>query len=234
MTKVFRKSRKEHLSNNKVRKYLAYALGEILLVMIGILLAFQVNNWNSQRLLTNAEKLSYANISRQILDDQSVIEDVVLYNSGYLEQFLFASEIIDKDQRLKADTLGHIALNLTKYSDLNRNSNIYQSLVNSGEIKLLKNLEIVERLQKLEESYLYINRMERIHFEVILAEIAPLLSDVMKYSDKSVQNVDKLYSYQFQNNFLLMISIMEEKDQVYHQAIREIDDLVQIIEDDLE
>ncbi|PKA99793.1 hypothetical protein B0O79_3514 [Flavobacteriaceae bacterium MAR_2009_75] len=46
MIKFFRHIRKRLLSENKFRKYLLYAIGEIVLVMIGILLALQVNNWN--------------------------------------------------------------------------------------------------------------------------------------------------------------------------------------------
>ena len=49
MIKFFRKIRKNLLSENKFSKYLLYAIGEIALVMIGILLALSVSNWNSQR-----------------------------------------------------------------------------------------------------------------------------------------------------------------------------------------
>ena len=49
MIKLFRKIRKRLLTENKFSKYLVYAIGEILLVMIGILLAFQVDSWNDQR-----------------------------------------------------------------------------------------------------------------------------------------------------------------------------------------
>lgn len=49
MLKVFRKIRQNMLKNNKVTAYLLYAVGEIILVMIGILLALQVNNWNEKR-----------------------------------------------------------------------------------------------------------------------------------------------------------------------------------------
>ena len=49
MIKFFRKIRQKLLSENKFGKYLKYAIGEILLVMIGILLALQVNNWNEKR-----------------------------------------------------------------------------------------------------------------------------------------------------------------------------------------
>ena len=49
MIKFFRQIRYNLMSENKTGKYIKYALGEILLVMIGILLALQVNNWNEGR-----------------------------------------------------------------------------------------------------------------------------------------------------------------------------------------
>ena len=45
----FRKTRINLLSEQKMKKYWLYAIGEVLLVMIGILLALQVNNWNENR-----------------------------------------------------------------------------------------------------------------------------------------------------------------------------------------
>jgi len=49
MINFFRKIRQRLLTENKFSKYLLYAIGEIVLVMIGILLALQVNNWNEER-----------------------------------------------------------------------------------------------------------------------------------------------------------------------------------------
>jgi hypothetical protein len=49
MLQFFRKIRYDLINNNKTGKYLKYAIGEILLVPIGILLALQVNNWNENR-----------------------------------------------------------------------------------------------------------------------------------------------------------------------------------------
>jgi len=56
MITFFRKIRKRLMSKNKVTQYLVYSLGEIMLVMIGILLALALNEWNSQR--KNQEYLS--------------------------------------------------------------------------------------------------------------------------------------------------------------------------------
>jgi len=56
MIKFFRHIRKSLLMENKIGKYFKYAIGEIILVVIGILLALQINNWNENRKNRNYEK----------------------------------------------------------------------------------------------------------------------------------------------------------------------------------
>lgn len=56
MLKFFRKIRQRLMTENKFSKYLLYAIGEILLVMIRILLALQVSNWNDASKQENKEK----------------------------------------------------------------------------------------------------------------------------------------------------------------------------------
>ena len=56
MIKFFRKIRQNLLSENKFSKYFLYAIGEIVLVVIGILIALQINNWNENKKASNSEK----------------------------------------------------------------------------------------------------------------------------------------------------------------------------------
>jgi len=49
MIKFFRKIRYDLMGKNKTGKYLKYAIGEIILVVIGILIALQINNWNESK-----------------------------------------------------------------------------------------------------------------------------------------------------------------------------------------
>jgi hypothetical protein len=57
MINFFRKIRQNMLTENKVSKYLLYAIGEIILVVIGILIALQVNNWNQERYQKETEAI---------------------------------------------------------------------------------------------------------------------------------------------------------------------------------
>jgi hypothetical protein len=55
MLRFFRQIRQRLRTDNKFSKYLLYAIGEILLVVIGILIAFQVDSWNEDRKTSNTE-----------------------------------------------------------------------------------------------------------------------------------------------------------------------------------
>jgi len=50
MIPFFRKIRKKMADDNRPLKYMRYAIGEIILVVIGILIALQINNWNQERI----------------------------------------------------------------------------------------------------------------------------------------------------------------------------------------
>ena len=80
MLTFFRRIRKGLLGEGAIPKYLLYAIGEILLVMIGILLALQVNNWNEERKLKALEKQLLIGIKENIQSNLSLIVEVIENN----------------------------------------------------------------------------------------------------------------------------------------------------------
>jgi hypothetical protein len=70
------------MSENKTGKYLKYALGEILLVMIGILLALQVNNWNENRKINNDIALLFTALESEL--ENNIKETSSLINYGHM------------------------------------------------------------------------------------------------------------------------------------------------------
>jgi len=233
MIKFFRKIRQNLLMENKTGKYFKYAIGEIVLVVVGILIALSINNWNSKQIERREEITSYKNIKRQLKDDKNAISGIINYNNLYYKQYEYANQIIEQNEQSKIDTLGKIALKLYQYSDYNRSSNIYQNLINSGEIKLLKNRDIIERIQGLEEIYIYINRMEKIHWEVIMGGAHIDIQKTIKMSDRSVRKPEELFGIDFQNNFVGMMGIMREKDGIYLRAINEIEIIIELVDEEL-
>jgi hypothetical protein len=234
MIKFFRRIRQNLISENKFTKYLLYAIGEIILVVIGILIALSINNRNNQKILRQTELTVYENIKSQINEDRGLLEGVISYNNIYAEQYKFANEIIEENDRSKIDTLARIAPNIFKYSDINRSGNIFQNLINSGDLKLLTNHEIVESIQSLEELYIYMNRMEDIHFKVILEYAGSGIIDNINFINGQVERPDDIYSFKFQNLLFAFLDISDEKNDVYHRAVDQIDRISQIIDQELE
>ena len=137
MIKFFRKIRQKLLSENKIGKYLTYAIGEIVLVVIGILIALQINNWNENR----KQQIKLQQIYHEILADLKRERDYANFiinkfegqrkaYTDYLESFS-STKITRKSMYRKL-----LELNMEGYP-INSNSSIVESLQNSGEIVLL-------------------------------------------------------------------------------------------------
>ncbi len=220
------------MEKNKTGKYLKYAIGEIVLVVIGILIALSINNWNEGKIAREAELNFYKNTKQQLLDDANNINSQIEYNNTYLKQFKYATKLIQDQIRSEKDSLGLIAMNLLTNSDFDRQGNIYETTINSGDIKLLKNNQIIDGLRRLEETYLYVNRMEAIHLDAVMSMV-PDLKQVIQFSSSTVENENMLFDFQFQNLFVLCIKIMKEKDETYQRALHEIESLVKLMDIEL-
>ena len=82
------------MEKNKTGKYLKYAIGEIALVVIGILIALQINNWNENRKLQNRMKSVYSIIKTDLVSDIKNI-DIVLTNRTFRDSIF--KKIINND-----------------------------------------------------------------------------------------------------------------------------------------
>ena len=233
MLKIFRNIRKQLLSDNKTGKYIKYAIGEIILVVFGILIALSINNQNQERINRTEEQNYYKNINRQLIEDKGGISGNIKYNNNFFQQYKYAIQVIEKNDRSKIDSLAQIVINLLKFSDFHRQSNIYETMVNSGEIKLLKNRQIIEKLQQLEETYIYINKLENTHSEAVNNLIAPNIISTIKVFNMKIENIEKLYSFEFQNAFVLISDLMIEKNKIYQRGLDEINALHNLIDEEL-
>jgi len=233
MSEIFLKLRIKEILTGKMRRYLIFGIVEIFLVVAGILIALTINNWNVKKTQRNDELKIYQTLRERIEEDKEVILDDIAYNQTYLAQYQTADRIISENRRSAQDTLIQIVPNMLKYSDFDKSSYIYQNLVNSGELKLLENSQITSGLQALEESYIYLNRMEDIHLQFIIEIVGKDVLNSMDFSATKSTSPDVLYSYQFHNRIYMLIAIMEEKDEVYRRTIQQIDQLSEMLESEI-
>jgi hypothetical protein len=233
MLNYFKEVRNKLVKEGNLRKYVAYAIGEIVIVVAGILLALYLNNWNQERTDKKLEIQYYQSMNNQLQEDLNIILGEINYNQNYLNQFYYAKNLILMNDESMIDTLGNIAINMVRFSDFRRKSNIYQTLINSGEIIKINNYKITERLQSLEETYTYINRLEENHSSIILSQIIPDIRQRIQFDPLKVENPESLFEYQFQNNFDILIILMLEKSDIYKRAKEEISSIIDLIDQEL-
>jgi len=139
MIKFFRHIRKKLADDNKPMKYLRYAIGEIVLVMLGILLALQVNNWNENRKVQKNE----IKLVKQLLEDAKA--DSVFFESRVLFQKIrdtLFNDIINVSKNISVDSISKRRVNdnpfffrLAYQSNLINNNPEAYDLVNHDAIK---------------------------------------------------------------------------------------------------
>ena len=94
MLTFFRRIRKSLLDGGRTSKYLLYAIGEIALVVIGILIALQINNWNSQRIANKNEQEFLTIIIEDLLQDFQKTSELlqrVKFRQGIHKELYFES-----------------------------------------------------------------------------------------------------------------------------------------------
>jgi hypothetical protein len=91
MIKFFRKIRRQLADDNKPLKYMRYAVGEIVLVVVGILIALQINNWNEDRIKHDLVKSQLLNLAASLKSDSTMFmrtKDVNEFRSSSFEYLL--------------------------------------------------------------------------------------------------------------------------------------------------
>ncbi|WP_339704446.1 DUF6090 family protein [Algoriphagus aquimarinus] len=189
MIKLFRKIRQNLLVENKTGKYFKYAIGEIILVVIGILIALQINNWNQSRNQSKKELLLLSNLKNDIKEDIIILKQqdsifLVFQNNGAIgiELFNLAKTVKDIDSVAKLVPEG-------LWNELYINNNTYNEMINSGNMYTMQN----KALQKLITRY-YLNAEANKNY----IKEANNLQDYL-YNRVSDINPFKLLTSQFNN-----------------------------------
>ena len=218
MLKFFKKIRQELIKKRKFSTYLTYAVGEITLVVIGILIALSLNNLKDASDLKKDELRLYQNIVSELSEDLKDIQENSNYNSHYLRRYRSGRNIILNDKnRIRKDSLAVIASELTKFSDFKNDRPIYDRLFTSGEHDLVSDKDILADLKQLAVLYNYINRLEKTQQDLMYM-VLPKIADYIRIYPPEIKDLDALYGYRFHNDMEIFMIIMEEKEQLYHNA----------------
>ena len=143
MINFFRKTRKKMADDNKPMKYMRYAIGEIVLVVIGILIALSINNWNEDRKRNKQEKLLLVEIHNEFKYNKSELASTVL---GYDRVKINLSSIIDlfpiDIQTVNYDSLAVFLKNTTFTGTFDYSNTSIEKIRNSSSYDMISNVEL--------------------------------------------------------------------------------------------
>jgi hypothetical protein len=145
MFSFLRKIRKRLLAENLLSKYLVYALGEIVLVVIGILIALQINMWNEHRKERLVEKAYYC----RLLEDLELEKEMIQKSHEEAELHIRKGKQLIKDMnrgsKSRAELVNEFIL-VVRGSKLVPPKAAYTDLLSSGNLQLLRDIELKNSL----------------------------------------------------------------------------------------
>ncbi|MFH6768582.1 DUF6090 family protein [Gaetbulibacter aquiaggeris] len=250
MIPFFRKIRKTLADDNKPIKYLRYAIGEIVLVVIGILIALQINNWNETNKLKKEEQKLLISLNDDFKENnlrlQQTIkkqEDVVRYSKELIKAMLSNNKNIDPDSIGQMVTSGAQSWYRAEYV-----TGTYDGILSSGNINILNNENLKRNLAQFssevksgfedhEESMGYM-----LEFNKLSAPFSHNLMKLQVYNDLDIvinvntiqKAVDEIISNKVYLGLLIDKTIVENHRLIYQNKIQNyIKETLAIIESEL-
>ena len=218
MIKFFRKIRQKLLTENKFSKYLIYAIGEIILVVIGILIALQINNWNEHQKVKNTQKKYLTLLKEESISNLNSVrktkKNVINYrlNQNKLLKLINGDKDTVTEKQL-SELLFEVILNTHTFSYEN---SVLSELKNSGNLKNILNDSIRKHLIGIEplvnsvryqeeqvkgayyESFNFIKRKGSLKTFLQKTESEESLG-IVKLPESDKSNLNVLYENEFEN-----------------------------------
>ncbi|MGB0346628.1 MAG: DUF6090 family protein [Balneolaceae bacterium] len=156
MFRFFRILRKKLLEDGYLNKYFWYAIGEVILVVIGILIALQINNWNVERQVRNEEITYLKNLKADLQKDIQLLNDNIDYTTDNVESTARLTTMSEQGEVEDLYAFIDDILIVMLSMNFTPNQNTFQEMRSSGKLSIISNEMIKQRLLELDEQYIRI------------------------------------------------------------------------------
>lgn len=173
MIKFFRNIRKKLIEQSKVRSYFFYAIGEILLVVIGILIALQVGTWNEQRKLDKQEKIYLTRLLQDNKNDIQTFESEIERlerNNQTTAKFCNLIKDIGISDSLLVRSASDFVIYGSLYPRFNPSLATFQDLSSTGNLGIIKDTGLRDSITSHYQKY----ELTKLDFQINMNWAVPI------------------------------------------------------------
>ncbi|NAY92266.1 hypothetical protein GTQ34_10080 [Muricauda sp. JGD-17] len=237
MLKLFRKIRRKLIDDKKIGNYLLYAMGEIVLVVIGILIALAINNSNEDRIKREKEQVYLVGLKKDFETSKIKLEELIRVNResyGAAKEIMF---LMDKEQSPSEQILSELFIKAFAY-DLFfiPNNSLLNEMINSGSLKDIANVELrvlltnwiatvddvsnqEEFLSEQRNNVIEIFRIEGHSIRTIMDRTGMSSQLGLPLQKNASSNLKVLESIAFENDILMFIITSEATEDAHYQPL---------------
>lgn len=170
MRGFFRKNRQYLVSKNKVRNYVFYSVGEIGLVVIGILIALSIDNWNEERKDLITEQRILIQLRDEFRDNLLQLEEKILTRRTMIAESYKVLKDIDTSHPENRDSL---MIRLVLLLNDPTFDPIINDLIGSGNIRLIRNEQLKRLLTNWSSDVIALQEVERRWSKLVDEQVVP-------------------------------------------------------------
>lgn len=194
MIKLFRKVRQNLLAEGKTTKYFKYAIGEIILVVIGILIALQINNWNENIKFRNQEQQYINRLLIENKKNSTIFSDEIKRlenNNRIIEKFSTALNTKSFSDSLLIQAASDYMIYGSLYPIFSPSTSTYKDLSSTGNLNLIKDIALREQIVGHYEAYDFAETNFQININWAIPIDAPLFieSSAIQFDNKYTKSL---------------------------------------------
>lgn len=254
MISIFRRSRRWLIKRKKIGRYLIYGVGEIVLIVIGILIALTINNWNQRRIASEKEEFYLKGLQTEFERSMIKLENLIEVNRlNYEESIKIAGFINEGSGFPPEEELSELLFRSFSFEiSYNPNNSLLNELINSGNLGVISSEELRKALTSWESYIQSIHRQEaslREQRELVVdlfrtehGSIKTIFDDVnitetmgLQNDSDTISNRPIVESQEFENNLLLFIlSGISTENSHYKPLLKEVKYILELIDMELQ
>jgi len=211
MIPFFRKIRKKMADDNRPIKYMRYAIGEIVLVVVGILIALQINNWNEEKKANNEAMEVLKRLRLEFEWNQRELVSSIRFHKQRTDAGHKLISWFEEAYDVPLDSFNPVIQNFMEDWKYEPNKSVSNSAISSGAISLIKNDSLTD---KLNYWFNALNKYDEVYAKLDTHRDQYTFPMVERYYP--LRNLDSIMKPNFKTDLKGFFSKMENENIIVH------------------